>query len=141
MSPIDPVAPKLTNTPMRCLVVKAHPLEESLCRTLCDATVEYLSAAGHEYRLVDLYLAGFAPSLTAVERRSYYAEYDFAAVRREVEDLLWAEAIILVFPTWWFGFPAILKGWFDRVWAPGVAYDHDASLGAIRPRLRARREA
>jgi putative NADPH-quinone reductase len=40
-----------------------------------------------------------------------------------------------VFPTWWFGFPAMLKGWFDRVWAPGVAYDHASDLGPIKPRL------
>jgi putative NADPH-quinone reductase len=49
--------------------------------------------------------------------------------------LLDAEALVLVFPTWWLGFPAILKGWFDRVWAPGAAYDHGADLGPIRPRL------
>jgi putative NADPH-quinone reductase len=45
--------------------------------------------------------------------------------------------LVLVFPTWWFGMPAILKGWFDRVWAPGIAYDHAADLGRIRPRLSA----
>jgi putative NADPH-quinone reductase len=42
---------------------------------------------------------------------------------------------VLLFPTWWFGFPAILKGWFDRVWAPGVAYDHADAYGPIQPRL------
>jgi len=52
-----------------------------------------------------------------------------------VERLLAAEAIVLVFPTWWFGFPAILKGWFDRVWAPGIAYDHADQYGPIKPRL------
>jgi putative NADPH-quinone reductase len=41
----------------------------------------------------------------------------------------------LCFPTWWFSFPAILKGWFDRVWAPGIAYDHATDLGPIKPRL------
>ena len=52
-----------------------------------------------------------------------------------MEKLQAAEALVLVFPTWWFGFPAMLKGWFDRVWAPGVAYDHASDLGPIRPRL------
>ncbi len=56
---------------------------------------------------------------------------DLAARARRIH----AEAIVLVFPTWWFGFPAILKGWFDRVWAPGVAYDHASDLGPIKPRL------
>lgn len=136
MIPADPAKPIPMNKRMRCLVVKAHPLDESLCQALNAAAVDYLSAAGHEYRTVDLYGSGFAPALTASERQSYYTGYDSTAVSREVADLLWAEAIVLVFPTWWFGFPAILKGWFDRVWAPGVAYDHDANLGAIRPRLR-----
>lgn len=42
---------------------------------------------------------------------------------------------MLIFPTWWFGFSAILKGWFDRVWAPGYAYNHASDLGAITPCL------
>ena len=42
---------------------------------------------------------------------------------------------MLLFPTWWFGFPAMLKGWFDRVWGPGIAYDHASDLGPIKPRL------
>jgi putative NADPH-quinone reductase len=41
-----------------------------------------------------------------------------------------------LFPTWWFGFPAVLKGWFDRVWAPGIAYDHAPDFGPIKPRLK-----
>ncbi len=46
----------------------------------------------------------------------------------------------MVFPTWWFGFPAVLKGWFDRVWAPGLAYDHAPGFGPMIPRLSALRE-
>ncbi len=45
------------------------------------------------------------------------------------------KSLILVFPTWWFGFPAILKGWFDRVWGPGVAFDHADNFGPITARL------
>jgi len=85
----------------------------------------------------DLYLDKFSPSLTESERRSYYSpSFHADSVKEEISQLLSAEAIILVFPTWWFGFPAILKGWFDRVWAPGVAYDHASDLGPIQPRLR-----
>ena len=46
-----------------------------------------------------------------------------------------SEAIVLVFPTWWFGFPAILKGWFDRVWLPGIAFDIAPETAALIPRL------
>ena len=95
-----------------------------------------LRALGHTVEVEDLYAREFAASLTAAERRSYYAgPYSVQQVARQVEQLLAAEAIVLVFPTWWFGFPAILKGWFDRVWAPGVAYDHADKYGPIKPRL------
>ena len=121
---------------MKCLVVVAHPLRESLCLAMARTGVETLSAAGHAVVVEDLYGAGFTPSLTIDERSSYYAPpFDASGVQAQVERLLDAEALVLVFPTWWFGFPAILKGWFDRVWAPGVAYDHASDFGPIRPRL------
>lgn len=121
---------------MKCLLVIAHPLADSLGRTLADQARKVLESAGHEVVEEDLYARGFAPCLTAAERRSYYAaQYDASEVAEEVGRLRLAETVILVFPTWWFGFPAILKGWFDRVWVPGVAYDHDPDFGPIRARL------
>jgi putative NADPH-quinone reductase len=121
---------------LKCLVVVAHPLRESLCQTMARSVVETLSASGHTVVVEDLYEAGFAPGLMANERSSYYKPpFDAASVQAQVDRLLNAEALILVFPTWWFGFPAILKGWFDRVWAPGIAYDHASDFGPIRARL------
>jgi putative NADPH-quinone reductase len=121
---------------VKCLVVIAHPLQESLCHTLATKAVETLRTAGHEVLIEDLYRNDFVASLTASERSSYYSpSYDSAGVQSEVDRLLSAEALVLCFPTWWFGFPAILKGWFDRVWGPGIAYDHANDLGPIKPRL------
>jgi putative NADPH-quinone reductase len=121
---------------VKCLVVIAHPVADSLCHALARASLDALSAAGHEVAVEDLYQAEFSPALTASERRTYYQPpFDSSAVRPQIERLLAADALVLVFPTWWFGFPAMLKGWFDRVWAPGVAYDHAGDLGAIKPRL------
>lgn len=121
---------------MQCLVVKAHPLAESLCSSLTRTVLETLEHGGHTVVLEDLYAEGFDPALSRAERASYYdGPYAVGAVQNQVERLLAAEAIVLVFPTWWFGFPAILKGWFDRVWAPGVAYDHADGFGPIKPRL------
>ncbi|MFZ5621350.1 MAG: NAD(P)H-dependent oxidoreductase [Pseudomonadota bacterium] len=121
---------------MKCLVVKAHPLPESLCSSLAERAVATLGTVGHTVEMEDLYAPEFAASLTEAERRSYYSGTYFAQrVAPQVERLLAAEAIVLVFPTWWFGFPAVLKGWFDRVWAPGVAYDHADKYGPIQPRL------
>ncbi|MBI5900021.1 MAG: NAD(P)H-dependent oxidoreductase [Rhodocyclales bacterium] len=120
---------------MKCLVVIAHPLHDSLCHALAERAIAALRAAGHEVVVEDL-CAGFDPCLSAAERECYYApQYDAAAVRAEAARLLAAEGLVLCFPTWWFGFPAVLKGWFDRVWAPGIAYDHASDLGPIRPRL------
>lgn len=124
---------------MKCLAVIAHPLPDSLCRSLAGFIVERLEAAGHEVVVEDLYGTGFDAALTEVERRSYYAAaFDVSAVSGEAARLVEAEALVLVFPTWWYGFPAVLKGWFDRVWAPGIAFDHASDFGPIKPRLKLR---
>ncbi|KKD58248.1 NAD(P)H dehydrogenase [Grimontia sp. AD028] len=121
---------------MKCLVVLSHPLKESLCSYLCEETIKHLESKGYDITLLDLYGANFDPVLSAEERQSYYAEdFDRSQLNKELEQLVEAESLVLVFPTWWFSFPAMLKGWIDRVWAPGYAYDHDAELGAIKPKL------
>ena len=127
---------------MKCLVVITHPVTDSLCHALAQSAIQTLNEAGHTVEVEDLYAAAFPPALTTAERRSYYApSFDAMATQAQIERLLAADALVLVFPTWWFGFPAILKGWFDRVWAPGVAYDHASDLGPIRPRLHQLRHA
>jgi putative NADPH-quinone reductase len=86
----------------------------------------------------DLY-DGFDPVLSPAERAGYYAT-PAATLEAEKQELAEAQVLILVFPTWWFGFPAILKGWFDRVWTPGVAFDHSPGFGPMIPRLHGLRE-
>jgi NAD(P)H dehydrogenase (quinone) len=124
---------------VRCLLVVAHPLKNSLCATIASEAADAMLAAGHELRIHDLYDSGFQPALTADERKNYYGSYEITEMKQEVEELQWAEILVLVFPTWWFGMPAVLKGWIDRVWGPGIAYDHARNLGAISPRLHALR--
>lgn len=121
---------------VKCLVVIAHPLADSLCHRLAQTAIAALAEQGHEVMIEDLYAESFAPALTISERQSYYGPaFDAGAVRDQTDRLLAAEMLVLVFPTWWFSFPAMLKGWFDRVWAPGIAYDHATDLGPIKPRL------
>lgn len=121
---------------MNTLVVIAHPLQNSLCAYLASQTIQHLKHQGHQVEVKDLYQEAFQPALTQTERQSYYqSEFDTSVLAQDIAQLKRAELLVLVFPTWWFGFPAILKGWFDRVWAPGHAYDHAADLGAIQPRL------
>lgn len=118
---------------MNCLVVIAHPLENSLCKHLADKTIKHLKNKGYNVIVKDLYKEYFNPVLTPSERESYYTgAFDKNAVVADIEQLTQAESLVLIFPTWWFGFPAILKGWFDRVWAPGHAYDHASDFGPIK---------
>lgn len=127
---------------MNTLVVSAHPLKNSLCTALTDHIANRLQTLGHTIVMEDLYETRFDPVLSGHEREQYYADrYDAAGVAGEVQRLETAEALVMVFPTWWFGFPAILKGWFDRVWVPSIAYDHASDFGPIRPRLNGLRKA
>jgi len=122
---------------MKYLVVTAHPLSKSLCKLLTDHVIEKLTAMGHDVVVEDLYAEKFAPSLTEAERKSYYDNsYDSSKISEQTKRLLEADGLILIFPTWWFSFPAILKGWFDRVWGPGIAYNHAQDFGPICPRLK-----
>jgi len=108
---------------MRHLVVYAHPVQESYCAALRDRVVASLKAAGHEVRLVDLYAEGFEPTLSRDERLAYHTPEDNErAVKAHLVHIKWAEAVVFVYPTWWYGLPAMLKGWFDRVWVPYVTF-------------------
>ncbi len=108
---------------MRILVVWAHPLAESFSAALKDRTVAGLEAAGHHIDLLDLYSEQFDPVLSAQERLDYHEiGPNLAHVRPYVERLQAAEGLLLIFPTWSFGYPAILTGWLQRVWIPGVAF-------------------
>jgi NAD(P)H dehydrogenase (quinone) len=118
----------------RCLLVFAHPLAESLNARLAAMVEAQAKAAGWQVTRRDLYAEGFDPRLTPEERVGFYATPP-ATLAEEKAELAEAQVLILVFPTWWFGFPAILKGWFDRVWAPGTAYDHSPGFGPMLPRL------
>ncbi|ODT07805.1 MAG: NAD(P)H dehydrogenase [Mesorhizobium sp. SCN 65-20] len=121
---------------MNCLVVLAHPLPESLNRHFADIVEIELARAGHGVTVLDLYKAEFDPRLTTAERGSYYGErFEASGLKAHASALRDAEVLVLVFPTWWFGLPAMLKGWVDRVFAPGIAFDHGSDFGPIRPLL------
>src|SRR3954467_4791168 len=116
-------------------VVHSHPLEDSYNHALFKTIVETL-ALRHEVIATDLYREQFSPVMTEAERRSYFqATYAGEAVSRLVDQLRRADGIIFCFPHWWFSMPAMLKGYFDRVWAPGTAFAHDLAGGRIKPLL------
>ncbi|MEM7614128.1 MAG: NAD(P)H-dependent oxidoreductase [Pseudomonadota bacterium] len=108
---------------MRTLVLFAHPVAESLSAALHTTVVDTLTARGWEVDDCDLYAEGFQPVLTAEERRGYHdVETNCAPVQSYVDRVRRAEALVLVFPVWNFGYPAILKGFLDRVFLPGVSF-------------------
>lgn len=122
--------------PMRVLVLYAHPLADSFAAALHRAVVAALGEAGHEVDDCDLYAERFDPVMTVAERRAHNtAAPDLSAVMPYVARLRAADAIVLCFPVWWYGMPALLKGYFDRVWQPGVAFTLPEGGGMIRPAL------
>lgn len=109
---------------MRVLVVYCHPVETSFHAALHQEVLKNLKAAGHEVDDCDLYAEGFNPVLSREERLNYHdVPSNRAALQPYVDRLMWAEALVFCFPTWCFGLPAMLKGYFDRLFMPGVAFD------------------
>jgi NAD(P)H dehydrogenase (quinone) len=119
---------------MRVLVLFSHPVESSYGAALHRQVVESLGEAGHEVDDCDLYAERFDPVLSRHDRLVYH---DIPGNRESVEPYIRrlerAEALVIVSPVWNFGFPAMLKGYFDRVWVPGVTFD--MVDGRVRPKL------
>lgn len=120
------------------LWIYAHPEPRSLNGSLKDDGLRMLADLGHEVRVSDLYAMNWNPTVGAddfpaqgpgerlvVTRASKhaYAEGSLSEdIRGELEKLDWADAVVFQFPLWWYGMPAILKGWVDRVFVKGYAY-------------------
>jgi NAD(P)H dehydrogenase (quinone) len=123
---------------MNVLLVYAHPEPTSFCGALKDIAMTTLQEHGHTVLVSDLYAGGFDPvagrhdfmSVANIERFHYQTEQLNAAehqtfapdLSREQDKFRQADLIVMIFPLWWGGAPAILKGWIDRVLACGFAY-------------------
>ena len=118
----------------RALVLYAHPVPDSFNAAIHDTVVTALKAGGWEVDDCDLYSEGFDPVLSRAEREAYHdLATNVRPVAQHVERLLAAQALVLVFPVWNMGYPAILKGYFDRVFLPGVSFVLKG--GTVRPNL------
>jgi len=105
-------------------VLYCHPVETSFHAALHRRAVAALTAAGHSVDDCDLYAEGFDPVLSRAERLHYHdTSVNRAQVEPYVRRLLAAEALVLCHPVWNYGLPAMLKGFIDRVFLPGVAFD------------------
>jgi putative NADPH-quinone reductase len=116
------------------LVVHAHPAPTSFNRSLFETAVRALERAGHHVDALDLYGEGFDARMSAEERRAYHTDAPIVSedVARHAELVRRAEALVFVYPTWWGGLPAVLKGWLERVLVPGVAFSFDPVTNEVR---------
>jgi NAD(P)H dehydrogenase (quinone) len=133
---------------MKSLIVLAHPEQQSFNGHLARLARKTHAQRGHEVQLFDLYESGFDPCEAGrhYEVRHNPDRFDAQTeqrwnwqrgspppdVRKAVEDIFWADQLILQFPLWWFGPPAVVKGWIDRVFVYGGIYSgtrrHDTGV-------------
>jgi NAD(P)H dehydrogenase (quinone) len=119
----------------RVLVILGHPAAASYCGALSEAYVAAATAAGHEVRLLRLGELAFEPILHAGYRRIQALEPDLLAAQAAIS---WAEHLCWVFPVWWGGVPALLKGFLERVFLPGFAFKYRAGAAFPEQLLRGR---
>lgn len=131
---------------MKVLVVVAHPESHSFVCALANTAVTALRAHGHDVAVSDLYRMGWQAPISAQDFSADRADADYLDISKEQEhafavglgpdDILAeqrkvaeADLVIFHFPVWWFSMPAILKGWFDRVFSRGFAYSKGRKYG------------
>jgi putative NADPH-quinone reductase len=109
---------------MRVLVVHAHPVETSFNRALFDNAVAALKEAGHDVDPMNLYDEDFQAVMSREERLAYHDVPDnlTPAIKPYVDRLRAVQGIVFIHPVWNYGYPAILKGFFDRIFLPGVSF-------------------
>ncbi len=121
---------------MQALVIIAHPCDDSFTHALARSAVSGLEAAGHDVDVIDLYAEDFRAHMSYEERLAY--ETDEPILDPQVGDhatrLKRSQILVFVYPTWWSGQPAIMKGWLDRVMVPGVGFAFDEQ-GKVAPAL------
>src|SRR5437870_3871516 len=102
---------------MRAVLIVAHPDPDSYTHAIARRVVQGLTAGGHQVTVHDLYAEGFAAAMSYDERHAYHGEQPVLdpLVAQHITDITAAHTLIYIYPTWWSGLPAIMKGWFERV--------------------------
>ena len=109
---------------MKVLIIFAHPNEESFCAALREQLLAGLAVNSNQVKIHNLYSDKFNPVLSQEELKTEEAlEKDSLAISYQ-RDIVWAQRIIIIHPSYWYGVPAILKGYFDRLLTEGFAYDY-----------------
>lgn len=121
---------------MKALVIYCHPNPKSYTHAVLERVQTTLEQAGAELRVIDLYASEFDPRLTLRELETYVdTPQNRAPIEEHCDALEWCDALIFIYPTWWYGLPAMLKGWLDRVMLPGLAFHMPDEGENIKPAL------
>lgn len=114
---------------MHVYILFCHPSTTSFCSDILQTFIRGLTDAGHTFELADLYRMGFRADM---DEKQYHREISWKPdapipddVARQQENILRADVLVFIYPVWWSDCPALLKGWFDRVWTYGFAYYYD----------------
>ena len=110
---------------MNYIIVLAHPNRESFSKAICERLTEVLEGRGHSVDMIDLYRDNFDPVLKARELDPETKMDLDQQILDYQKRISWAHEIVLVYPLWWMHMPAIIKGFIDRVFTAGFAYDKD----------------
>ncbi|CAG9612550.1 Glutathione-regulated potassium-efflux system ancillary protein KefF [Bacillus rhizoplanae] len=109
---------------MKHLIVYAHPNPQSFNHAILETFQGQLQEKGHEVRVRDLYAINFNPVLAANDFISFSQGNTPADIKAEQEHITWADVITFIYPVWWTGLPAILKGYVERVFSQGFAFTY-----------------
>ncbi|MDQ0593652.1 NAD(P)H dehydrogenase (quinone) [Chryseobacterium ginsenosidimutans] len=113
---------------MKHLIIYAHPNEISLNHHLLQTVIDSLQAKNHEIQVRDLYQIHFDPVLSLEDMAGQRMGKVAADVKQEQDCIAWADHITFIYPIWWTGMPAIMKGYIDRVFSYGFAYRYDQGI-------------
>ncbi len=122
---------------MQVLVLHAHPDPASFNYAVCDTVVRVLEGHGHHVHRIDLYADEFDAAMNADERAAYETDDPIRSeqIRGYGQLLALVDAVVFVYPTWWYGMPAVMKGWMERVMVPGVGFALDPVTNRVKPGL------
>lgn len=122
---------------MKALVVFAHPNPKSFNKAILDTVLAELQNKNAAVRVKDLYASKFNPILTGEDFEQFQAGKVPEDIAAEQADVSWADTLIFIYPIWWVGQPAILKGWIDRVFSYGFAYQvtEEGPVGLLKGKL------
>ena len=137
---------------MKTWIVYCHPQLDSFTAAVRDAALSGLRHGGHDVRITDLYDEGFDPVFSADDHANHLVDHlvdrqagdhidhgtasaPATLISAHLANLRWCESLVLIYPTWWAGQPAMLKGWIDRVFVNGVAWHLPPGADRLQPLL------